>query len=165
MIELFFSSEYDHLWGALGAIFDGVASIMAIGAVWYSITSFRKSLVTSHYGELDTTYHELLKLALERTYLYHPHQIQTQQQKQEYDLYAFMVWNFLEAIYDRGKDDECLCDTWYPIIKTEGKRHYQWFCRSENLENFKDEFVTFIRAENMCNPLADASEPALAVGS
>jgi hypothetical protein len=49
------------------------------------------------------------------------------------------VWNICETIYDRKKVDK----TWTPVILTEAKLHSKWFY--ENTEEFKKEFINFIR--------------------
>ena len=55
-----------------------------------------------------------------------------------------MMWNFLEAIYDRSKDGLELCDTWYPIIDSEMQLHLTWLHQPHNTIKFKDEFLVFI---------------------
>jgi hypothetical protein len=134
------------MWNAIGTIFDGIASVMAISALIYSITSFKKSLVSSHYAELDSTYADLLKLALDKPYLYRPDTITDADKLEEYQLYAFMLWNFLEAIYDRCQKDHHLCSTWHPIVDDEGKRHLNWLQTPENRVRFKDDFLDFIQS-------------------
>lgn len=51
----------------------------------------------------------------------------TEYRSKEYDAYAFMVWNFLEAIHDKCQDDDELLNTWAPIIAAEDAYHRGWF--------------------------------------
>ena len=64
--------------------------------------------------------------------------------RHEYDVYAFMVWNFIETIYDKCQNDRTLKETWGCIIIEEGQRHREWFLRAENKPKFKDRFHRYI---------------------
>lgn len=144
MKELLLCSDYICMWTAIAAVAQGFASILAIATLLYTITSFRKSLETSHYTELDRMYFDLLRVAWERPELTNPESLQTAEQKAKYDIYAFMVWNFLETIYDRCRRDCYLRRTWYPIVETENLLHRKWFDRPENRKKFKVAFHRFI---------------------
>jgi hypothetical protein len=144
-MDIFFHSDYSTMWAAIGALAQGFASIMAIAALIYTMTTFKKSLQTSHYTELDSMYFDLLKTALEKPHLTNPIATRSDDQKIEYDIYAFMVWNFLEAIYDRCEQNNQLCCTWYPVIYTENLKHREWFDHPDNKHKFKDAFHEFIQ--------------------
>lgn len=144
-MDTFFQDDYVTMWAALGALAQGFAAIMAIAALIYSMTTFRRSLQTAHYTELDSMYFDLLKSALEKPHLLNPIVIRSDEQKIEYDIYAFMVWNFLEAIYDRCEHNTDLCCTWYPVIYVENLRHREWFDHPDNRPKFKDAFREFIQ--------------------
>lgn len=145
-MDIFFRSDYATAWAAFGVLAQGIASIMAIAALIYSMTSFTKSLRTSNYTELDSMYFELLRIALDKPHLINPAAAATRSEEQrlEYDTYAFMVWNFLETIVDRCERDTRLCSTWYPVIDVENRMHRGWFDRPENKHRFKDAFHRFI---------------------
>lgn len=144
-MDIFFNSDYSTMWTALGVIAQGFASIMAVAALIYSMTTFSKSLQTSHYTELDSMYFDLLKTALEKPHLNNPIATRSDDQKIEYDIYAFMVWNFLEAVHDRCGHDKNLCSTWYAVIDAENGKHREWFDHPDNKHKFKDAFHEFIR--------------------
>lgn len=144
MFGWFFDAALSPLWQFLDVLFGGLASILSVVAVIYSMTTFKKSLTTSHYGELDNMYFELLKIAMDKPHVAMLDTPRDAQQEAEYNIYAFMIWNFLEAIYDRSKDGQALCDTWYPIIDAEMQLHLAWFESPQNTPKFKDEFVEFI---------------------
>ena len=55
-----------------------------------------------------------------------------------------MVWNTMESIYDRCHGDAELCETWYPVIDAEEKRHRDWFDDPGNRPKFKNKFCTFV---------------------
>ena len=137
-------SKDPNMWTALAAIFQGIASIVAICALIDSIRKFTKSLQTSHYTELDSMYFELLKTALEHPCLHNQTATRSGAEMIKYDIYAFMVWNFIEAIYDRCERDNNLRDTWYPVVDTENRKHGQWFVHPDNRHKFKDAFHKFI---------------------
>lgn len=149
MEDIFFNPVYEIMWERTGIIAEAVAAILAMAALLYTVITFTKSLRTSHYTELDSMYFDLLKTALEKPYLVNKLVNRSGNQRVEYDIYAFMVWNFLEAIYDRSKKDKHLCDTWFPIIDCENEKHREWFGRTENARKFKNEFHQFIRNRNI----------------
>ena len=144
-MAIFFQPEYLPMWTALGTMFQGTAAILAIAALIYSMTRFRKALENSNYTELDSMYADLLKVALDKPHLNNPAATRCETQKMESDVYAFMVWNFLEAIYDRSEHNEHLCRTWYPVLIVESRRHREWFDDPENHDKFKAEFHEFVQ--------------------
>lgn len=152
MMDIFCNSDYSTIWSAIGTIAQGFASIMAIAALIYSMTSFKKSLQTSHYTELDSMYFDLLKAALKKPHLVDPNATRSNAQMIEYDIYAFMVWNYLEAIYDRCENNKNLCNTWYPVIVAENLKHREWFDNPNNWHKFKDEFRKFIQNDRFKEP-------------
>jgi hypothetical protein len=89
-------------------------------------------------------YFEILKEALAKPHLVRQNIVRNEEQDVEYDLYAFIVWNFLESIYDRCMLDEALQTTWFPIIETEGELHLLWIQNPKNSRKFKKEFLNFI---------------------
>lgn len=96
-----------------------------------SVNNFRKSVNNLHYTELDNLYLELLKMAIDKPYLRQPDAIYRNplaktNQEREYDIYARMIWNFLETVADRCHNDPKLEDTWHPVIQDEGSVHTQW---------------------------------------
>ena len=121
-----------------------ISSLLAGTALLYSMTAYTRTLKTSHYNELDKNYLTLLNVALATPYLIEPGTITTKEQQEKYNIYAFMVWNFLEAIFDKSLTDKHLKETWIPIIEVEGQIHYNWFKREENKSKFKDRFYTYV---------------------
>lgn len=144
MLDFLFDAELSPLWQSLTVLMGGLASLFSALAIFYSMTTFKKSLATSHYSELDNMYFELLRIALDKPHLAQAISQRSADQQAEYDIYAFMMWNFLEAIYDRCKDDLALRDTWYPIVDSEMQLHLRWLHQPHNTVKFKDEFVGFI---------------------
>lgn len=110
----------------------GVVSAMAaVFALLHAARSFRQSVANLHYTELDNLYLDLLKLAIDRPYLRQPDAIYRNplaktNQEREYDIYARLIWNFLETVADRCEEDKSLADTWYPVIQDEGAVHRDW---------------------------------------
>jgi len=93
-----------------------------------------------------------LKVVVEKPYLHNAAATRSDEQKIEYDSYAFMVWNFLEAIFDRCQDDEQLRTTWHPVIDAEDRKHREWFDRSENEHKFKRVFREYIQSGSFRTP-------------
>lgn len=106
----------------------------------------------AHYAEIDDAYFRLLQMRVDRPHLAEPEIcLERAEWRESYNQYAFMVWNFLETIYDRFYEKP-QCEphrrTWQPIIENEGSLHLAWFSRPENggpiRGKFKKEFVDFI---------------------
>lgn len=136
-----FGPEYEVFWSAVGAM---AQTVIALAALVYSVATFRSSTSITHYSEIDSTYHQLLAMALERPHLVQVEAMRSDDQRAEYAIYAFMVWNFLEAIYDRCNSDRHLRETWFPIIKAESQLHRGWFEDPANGPRFKESFRNYI---------------------
>jgi hypothetical protein len=145
MTSMVILSDAITTWTAVGSIASGFAALTASVALLYSMTSFSRSLRASHYSELDRMYSDLLRTALEHPHVNVPGADRTGDQKIEYEIYAFMVWNFLESIHDRCRHNKALRDTWYPVIDAENLLHREWFMRPDNEGKFKEPFRKFIQ--------------------
>jgi hypothetical protein len=121
-----------------------VLSVMALLTLVFAAISFLKSLKESRYTEIDRMYFDLLKCALDKPHVNDLAATRTETQKKEYEIYAFMVWNLMESIYDRCQYDKRLRATWYPVIDAENRLHRKWFDCLDNKHKFKDEFCRFV---------------------
>jgi hypothetical protein len=146
MVALVEGSDVMTMWTKVQVIADVAAGIGIVLTLFYSIWSFRTTLRDSYYAELDRVYFELLKLGLERPYLLEFPKSPVPEKAREYDAYAFMVWNFVETVFDRcqGWSKRRLRETWYPVIAAENLRHREWFDVPENRRKFKAHFSEFI---------------------
>jgi hypothetical protein len=146
-------------WEKAGVIAEAMGSIGIMFTLFYSVWSFTRSLRDAYYAELDRVYFELLKIGLERPELLSFPASPDPAKATEYGAYAFMVWNFVETIFDRcqGWSKRRLRETWYPIIAAENALHRGWFDLPENRRRFKQRFVRFIEAQY---PTPSAARPA-----
>lgn len=147
-MELFFNEEYATLWTAISSIMGVIATIMAVFALLYSMRTYNKTMQVVHYGEIDKMYFEILKEALAKPHVVRQNIVRSEEEEVEYGIYAFIVWNFLESIYDRCMLDVSLKTTWFPIIQTERDTHFGWIQKPQNRIKFKDEFLNFIDRGN-----------------
>lgn len=129
---------------AIEAASSFVASCLGAIALLYSMIAYTRSLRIANYNELDKNYQTLLNIALANPSFTTPEEIISQEQRHKYDIYAFMVWNFLEAIYDKSIKDKYLKETWLPIIEVEGATHSKWFMREDNKPKFKEVFYNYV---------------------
>jgi len=134
-------------WTRIEVIAEATAAVGIVFTLFYSVWSFTRTLRDSYYAELDRIYFELLKIALERPYLADFAARPDPNMQGEYNAYAFMVWNFLETVFDRcqGLSKKRLRDTWYPIVGAENQLHRDWF--DNNRSKFKQSFCAFIERE------------------
>ena len=133
-------------WSKAGVIAEALGSIGIVCTLFYSVWSFKTTLRDAYYAEIDRVYFELLKIGLERPELLSFPAAPDPAKEREYGAYAFMVWNFVETIFDRsqGWSRRRLRETWYPIIASENALHRDWFELPENRRRFKQRFVRFI---------------------
>lgn len=143
-MEFLFNEEYAIFWTAISSIMGVIATIMAVFALLYSMRTYNKTMQIVHYGEIDKMYFEILKEALAKPHLVRQNIIRSEDEKVEYAVYAFIVWNFLESIYDRCMLDDNLKTTWFPIIETECTIHLEWIQNPQNRVKFKNKFLDFI---------------------
>ena len=136
-------------WEKAGVIAEAMGSIGIMFTLFYSVWSFTRTLRDAYYAELDRVYFELLKIGLERPELLTFPASTDPVKATEYGAYAFMVWNFIETIFDRcqGWSKRRLRETWYPIIDAESALHRLWFDLPENRRRFKPRFVRFIESK------------------
>lgn len=133
-------------WTKVQVIAEIVVAIGVVFTLFYSMWSFTRALRDGYYLELDRVYFDLLKIALEHPYLLNFPTSPDPSKQGEYDAYAFMVWNFVETVFDRcqGPGNKRLRETWYPVIDAENALHRQWFDLPANRSKFKPEFGRFI---------------------
>jgi len=143
-MEILFNDQYETFWTAISSLMGVVATTMAIIALIYSMRTYRKTMQIVHYGEIDKMYFEILKEALAKPHLVRQGIERDVEKQTEYNIYAFIVWNFLESIYDRCMLDAELKTTWFPIIEAERKTHLAWIQDKENRAKFKADFLSFI---------------------
>ena len=120
-----------------------IAAIIAAGALIWSARTYREGISLSHYAELDRMYADLLSLAVERPNL----RDVTKELDQRGFAYAYMVWNFIEAVHDRvfePNSDQNLRDTWRAAIRVEYELFGPWFEKNSGM--FKPQFVDFMKA-------------------
>jgi hypothetical protein len=134
------------LWSEAEVIAEAVGAFGIVFTLFYSVWSFRTTLRDSYYAELDRVYFDLLQIGLEHPDLLDFPGPPDPAKAREYDAYAFMVWNFVETVYDRcqGWWKGRLRETWYPVIAEENLRHRQWFNLPHNRRKFKENFCRFI---------------------
>jgi hypothetical protein len=136
------------MWTKAQAIAEVAGGIGIVFTLFYSVWSFRTTLRDSYYAELDRVYFDLLRIGLEHPDLLDFPRSPNPSLAREYDAYAFMVWNFVETVFDRcqGWSKRRLRETWYPVIGEETTRHRAWFDLPQNRRKFKEPFCRFIES-------------------
>jgi hypothetical protein len=146
-------------WSKAGVIAEALGSIGIVFTLFYSVWSFKTTLRDAYYAELDRVYFDILKIGLERPDLLSFPASPDPATAAQYGAYAFMVWNFVETIFERcqGWTKRSLRETWYPIIAAENALHREWFDVPENRRRFKQRFIRFIEAQY---PMPSAASPS-----
>ena len=102
------------------------------------------------YAQLDSIYLDIQKMIIEHPHLADPGRARGPDEEIRYQAFAFVVWNFIESIYDyTGEGDAAaagrtqntlLKETWECIIRHEGTLHAEWFNDLDNQHKFKERF-------------------------
>ncbi|HEY5713360.1 MAG TPA: hypothetical protein VIT38_15805 [Allosphingosinicella sp.] len=138
--------KYGDLISAAGFV---LTLVVLFGSVVPSVVSMAETARSAHYSQLDAMYLDILRTALDKPYLRSPSTL-TGDQRAEYEIYAYLVWNFLETVRDRCEHDETLQSIWGPAIAVEHGIHRDWFVAetvpytSISAPRFRVEFADFI---------------------
>lgn len=111
---------------------------------------FKREERDKFYAQLDQTYLNILKMLIDKPHLGAGERERTSDQIIEYDAFAFIMWNFIESIYDYCLDDPALAETWHCILQAEAAAHGAWFNRQENRRKFKQRFCAYIDEQSYC---------------
>jgi len=152
-----------NLWGfltnsheevlAIANIFIAIGTIILAFGIPYAIIDAGRKQRDTFYATMDRAYFDIQKLVIDN-----PHLSQTglvdksAQQIIQYDAFAFIVWNFIESIYDYSKEEKALAETWECILKHESALHAEWFRRPENRTKFKKPFIDYIDRSGLLPP-------------
>jgi hypothetical protein len=128
----------------MGDILTAAAFLATLVAGIASLRRFAQTMKVAHYSELDKLYFDILKLGIDAPYVTEPGGAKARENAAAYGVYAFLMFNFLETIYDRVPGNAYLCRTWYPIIQYEYALHREWLETGNNRSRFKKEFMTFL---------------------
>ena len=120
-------------------------SVLSLVAIVFSFMSFAKTNRFKHYQELDHMYFDILAIAVKFPRFRTPPKITDEEERLAYGAYAYIVWNFIETVYDRCFKDPSLWKTWEPAFKVESELHRAWFEDSQNAPGFKVEFREFVK--------------------
>lgn len=123
---------------------DSLSTILAAAAIFLYIIFWYKDKTSNDYDVFDNLYLDLLKTGMEhpkfrdisKTVNYKAEF--SEDELIQYEIYAFITWNFIETILDKG--DENLHITWLPAVKHEAALHIEWFKQPENQIKFKELF-------------------------
>ena len=126
----------ERTWVAVTAI--GTAAL-AVG-VPLSIRAARDDAKNRFYAQLDAIYMRIQELIIETPHLGRMGTPRTPDETVQYNAFAFIVWNFIESIFDYGRQDPRLLKDWKCIFLHESQVHRDWFNDAGNRSRFKDKF-------------------------
>lgn len=129
--------------------FLALSGFIALIALVTNLRAIKKNISYSRYMDIEKLYMDLNKLRAIDKELKPELEVG---RGEGYNNYCFMMWNFLETIYDNCglcarsgfKRDEFLLVTWIPVVDVESKRYREWFDSPENRKQFKGEFRKWI---------------------
>lgn len=156
-----------HLMDFLEVAVQFVAVLLIARAVQLSVRGLRQSeennnevLRRMRYASIDELYFEINKLAIQYPYFRMPQNMPAPSEENSdpqgrYGTFALVMYNFIETIHDTVNEVSAsekipfekvdLWDTWSVIADVEARRHKKWLLSENNIENFKPEFVEFLK--------------------
>jgi hypothetical protein len=121
---------------------------------------FQREERDKFYAQLDETYLRILQMIVVNPRLADASSARSRGERIQYDAFAFIMWNFIESIYDFCLNDEILRNTWHCVLECEGAAHAEWFNRGDSRKRFKAEFCDYI--DGLATKAARAEEIAAA---
>jgi hypothetical protein len=140
----FLTNSHDQVI-AIANVFIAIGTMILAFGIPYAIIDAGRKQRDTFYATMDRAYFDIQKLMIDNPHLAETDPAgKTPVQMVQYDAFAFIVWNFIESIYDYSKEEKALGETWECILKYESARHAEWFQRPENRPKFKKTFVEHI---------------------
>jgi hypothetical protein len=128
-------------WAAGGQV---ISALFAVWALLVSLLTFKKTRAMAHLSALDEMYLEILKIGIDHPEFRIPERRDAITDKAQYDIYAHMVWCFVETICDRAKSDPRVLETWAYAIDAEDRLHRGWIAEERNHHLFKLSFLKYV---------------------
>ena len=132
----------------LNFVVGSTSTLLSALAIYLYIVLWRKDKSDGAYDVFDSTYKDILSIAIDSPELRNPELTQNFQESFtgneliKYETYAFMTLNFCETLFDKGNLE--LMKTWEVVVKIELDLHHSWLYKSENSLKFKKEFVDYL---------------------
>jgi hypothetical protein len=130
-----------------GILMDSLSTILAAVAIFLYIFFWIKDKTSSNYDVFDAIYLDLLKTGMDKPSFRNINKTSNyklyfeEEELIQYEIYAYISWNFVETIFDKSDDD--LLATWGPAIKYEASLHKEWMKDPLNKSKFKSSFYEF----------------------
>ena len=133
----------------LNFIVGSTSTILSALAIYLYIVLWKKDKTDGSYDVFDSTYKDLLAVALDHPALRNEKKTAlfttsfSEDDRIRYETYAFMCLNFCETLYDKGNEE--LMYTWGVVVEIEYNLHKSWLNEGSNQTMFKKEFVDYLR--------------------
>jgi hypothetical protein len=145
----FLAADYDRVLAIANVVIALGTIVLAFG-IPYTIREASRQERDTFYATLDRTYFDIQKLQIDYPHLgLSDRDTKTPEQITQYNAFAFIVWNFIETIYDYSKEEKPLATTWKCILQYEAQKHAAWFLNPENHPKFKPEFIDYVQKSGL----------------
>ena len=121
-----------------------LATVGLASTAYYQLKKLREQELLQFYTQIDNVYYDIQKLIIKNPHLALPTGHKTADEVHQYNAFAFMTWNVIEAIVDYCEKYKELHDTWDVIVRYEAKQHIQWFREPSNRVKFKKKFQGYV---------------------
>ncbi len=127
--------------------------IISCIALFFSIWTWRYNYISKRYETADNFLLEIHKIELNHPEFHDPDLIRQAlnhsdpKVRYSYDIFACIIWNFLETLYDRYGERNLRKSPFFGAMKDLSKRHSAWFFKEENFSSFNPQLVKFLHVE------------------
>jgi hypothetical protein len=131
--------------------------LLSISALIFSIITFLRTRSLEKYNFAEQQLNELLKISLEYPLFSDPdftknfsrQKVVLDPDYRKYDVYAMMIWNYLETLRDYYGNQKLISDK-YPysgVVDYWVVLHSRWYHEPDNRENYDDVFEKIFEKE------------------
>ncbi|MEK6567515.1 MAG: hypothetical protein AABZ27_02095 [Candidatus Omnitrophota bacterium] len=122
-------------------------SLLALGI---SIWTWKSTHKVGRYEKADELLLEIHKIELEHPEFHNPEWCKQALNHNDlkirgsYDVFACIVWNFLETLYNRFGEKDLRKSAFYPAMKELSRQHREWFLKEPNVSSYNRQLIKFL---------------------
>ena len=129
---------------------DYLSLAMSVIAITLSIYVWLKNRIAEKYKILDDRLLSILRINLDHpefddsTFTARYAECENAKLVRQYEIYAMIVWNFLESLYEYYGERKLKRTSFFGVITYWSKLHQEWFAKPENNNHYTDKFRAYV---------------------
>ena len=132
-------------------LLSGFSLLFSLCALGFSFTTWRTDFAATRYDEADQRLSEIHRLEIEHPEFRNPEYCAKAATNPDpnirysYDAFACIIWNYIEAMYDRFNEKELRQSSHYFAMRSLSTLHKEWALLEENKADYAPELFKFLR--------------------